>query len=89
MVEYELVELDQCRAKGVLADVPVRSPGELSVAEWRRARQPAEPVVHPEAHDGGNQHPPPFPFGHLGANQMGEVPQEAGPPIDFVQEIGE
>jgi hypothetical protein len=29
MVEYELVELDQCRAKGVLADVPVRSPGDL------------------------------------------------------------
>src|SRR5216683_6041068 len=89
MVEYELVELDQCRAKGVLADVPVRSPGELSVAEWRRACQPAEPVVHPKAHDGGNQHLPPFAFGYLGAHQMGEVPQEAGPPIDFVQEIGE
>src|SRR5438128_9096808 len=77
MVEYELVEFDQCRAKGVLADVPVRCPGQLSVAERCRARQPAEPVVHPEAHDGGNQHLPPFAFRHLGAHQMGEVAQEA------------
>jgi hypothetical protein len=85
VLEHELVELDQSRTESILADVPVGSPGELSVAERRRARQPAKPVIHPEAHDGGDQYLSTFSFGYLAADQMREVTQESGPPIDFVQ----
>src|SRR5258708_16134641 len=89
MVEHELIELGQHRADGVLANVPIRSPRELAVAERRRAGQPAQAVVHAERHHGGNQHLTALSFGHLATHQMREVPKTAGPAIDLVDQVAE
>ena len=89
MVQNELVQLDQCGPDSVLADVPVRSPRELAVAERGRARQSPETVIHAEGHHRSDEHLPAIPFGRIATHQMGEVAEATGPPIDLVQQVGE